>query len=613
MPVKARAGGQGRVRGGRVGAQQGTGGTPSPPAPDPSFGTASGVATVSGIGGTVAAGSTADWFVDSVAGSDANNGTAQATPFATLAAVSTAVGVNPTKTTVSLKRGSLFRESLPAAVTSCTDYGTGNLPIVDGSDVITGWTVNGTNAAVWEKTLTIDTGGRPRIFEDGILMPWVADLATCSITAGSRVLLNDGGTVTLQMHPTGGGNPNSNGKTYEATVRASPVIMGDNCSLIGVHARRAISNNGAIEMGLNAIVQRCLAIDGSKHNILVGSGTLTDVIAARTDAVTPAEPSQTYIVGFTNDAAGKSLVFTRCGTISDAGGTKVGISLISHDNVAHTYDSISGTQLWAVDVGTAYSASANGISIQGLFVDNASSPLGGCFAAQVTLDYVQAHNTGVNSDMGSSITNTAALTPAFWKIRDSVFYSEGSTNNQIREAAAMDGMALTLQHVTSYTNADSRGLTGGEGWSSGTFNFNGCITYANTYGCSIEAPTGVTYVADNNAFCTFNSSTSIWNTYHGTLHTTFAPFKAATGQDANSITYDPASGVPFSGTPSAGDFRLSGSGVGASATALGAGPQNHWNWNTRTAVSGPPSAWPIVPRTLADAITYMSNPTAWSW
>jgi hypothetical protein len=52
MPVKARAGGQGRVRGGRVGAQQGTGGTPSPPTADPSFGAASGAAIVAGVGNT---------------------------------------------------------------------------------------------------------------------------------------------------------------------------------------------------------------------------------------------------------------------------------------------------------------------------------------------------------------------------------------------------------------------------------------------------------------------------------------------------------------------------------------------------------------------------------
>lgn len=58
MPVKARAGGQGRVRGGRPGAQQGTGGTPGSPTADPSFGTAAGAATVSGVGGTGSGGTT---------------------------------------------------------------------------------------------------------------------------------------------------------------------------------------------------------------------------------------------------------------------------------------------------------------------------------------------------------------------------------------------------------------------------------------------------------------------------------------------------------------------------------------------------------------------------
>jgi hypothetical protein len=589
MPVKARQGGTGRVRGGRPGAQQGGGGTPAAPPSN-------------------------DWFVDSVAGSDANNGTTSATPFATLAAVSTAIGANPTKTSVALKRGSLFRESLPTSVTICVDYGTGNLPIVDGSNIITAWTVNGTQSAVWEKTLTTETGGRPRIFEDGILMPWVADLATCATTAGSRVLLNEGGTITLQMHPTGNGNPNTNGKTYEATVRSSPVSMGDNCTLKGTHARRAISNNGAIQMGLNATVERCLAVDGSKHNILIGSGTATDVIATRTDAVTPTEPSQTFIVGFTTDSAGKAIALTRCGAIADAGGSQISIAFISHDLAGHAYSSIASTQVWAFETGTGYSASADVVSFQGVYARKVVSPIGGCFTAQATIDYLQSHNIGVNNDTGSSINNTAAITPQFWKIRHGVFYSDGSANNQIREAGAMNGMTLSIENTVSYTNADSRSLCISEGWSSGALVINNVITYANTYASSVDAPTGTTYTADNNVFVTFNgASPSVWNYYHGTLYTTFAPFKAATGQDANSIIYDPASGVPFSGTPSAGDFRLSGSGVGASAAALGAGPQNHWDWNTRAVASGPPSAWPNAPKTLADAITYVGNPTGWTW
>jgi hypothetical protein len=50
MPVKAVTGGQGRIRGRRAGAQQGTGGTPSPPAPDPSFGVAFGTGGATGTG-----------------------------------------------------------------------------------------------------------------------------------------------------------------------------------------------------------------------------------------------------------------------------------------------------------------------------------------------------------------------------------------------------------------------------------------------------------------------------------------------------------------------------------------------------------------------------------
>jgi hypothetical protein len=68
MPVKAVTGGQGRVRGRRAGAQQGTGSTPSPPAPDPSFGTAAGSSTVSGAGS----------FLTTLRSAGASSGTATA-------------------------------------------------------------------------------------------------------------------------------------------------------------------------------------------------------------------------------------------------------------------------------------------------------------------------------------------------------------------------------------------------------------------------------------------------------------------------------------------------------------------------------------------------------
>jgi uncharacterized protein (DUF433 family) len=57
MPFKARAGGQGRVRGGRVGAQQGTGGTPGSPTPDPSLAVSIGTNVALGVGSWTSPGS----------------------------------------------------------------------------------------------------------------------------------------------------------------------------------------------------------------------------------------------------------------------------------------------------------------------------------------------------------------------------------------------------------------------------------------------------------------------------------------------------------------------------------------------------------------------------
>lgn len=588
MPVKARQGGTGRVRGGRPGAQQGGGSSPGAP-------------------------SVSDWFVDSVAGSDANNGTTQATPFATLGTLATAITAQPSKTTVSLKRGSQFRESLPGTVTSCIDYGTGNLPIIDGSNVITGWTVNGTQAAVWEKSLTIETGGRPRIYEDGVLMPWVADLATCATTPGSRVLLDNGGAITLQMHPTGGGNPNSNGKVYEATSRASPVLMGDNCILKGIHARRGISNNGAVQMGRNAVIERCLSVDGSKHNLLLASGTLTDCILSRADAPTPTEISTVLLAGFDSSGInGLGVSLQRVGFIPESDGI---LSFISHDLDGGSYATLTAEQIWFVR-SQAFSPRADVQSIQGYYAEECVTPSGGGYASQMTLDCFQVKNTSLHVDGGFSGFNALTnVIPEILKLKDGAVYAEGSSDGFLRLQSGMNGYALAIQNVAFTTSLGvSRVAITDEGWSSGTMSVQGSIFHTSPYGTGIAIPTGITYVGDNNVFAEQDGGGGEALRYHGTLYVGVAPWQAGTGQDPNSFEFEGRYVAQlFSGTYSAGDYRLAGTGIGASAATIGAGPQNHWNWNTRSKVSGPPTGWPTVPKTLAEAITYVSNPTGWSW
>ena len=556
----------------------------------------------------------ADWYVDSVAGSDAAAGTSAA-PFATLAKVGTSITANPTKTSVALKRGSLFREVLPTTVVSTIDYGTGALPIIDGSNVITGWTVNGGNA-VWEKTVTIETGGRPRIYEDGVLMPWVADLATCGSTAGSRVLLDAGGTVTLQMHPTGGGNPNSNGKTYEATVRNTVVFMGDNCTLKGVHARRCVHNDGSIRIGNNAHVERCIASDGSKHNMLINGGTMIDVILARADAVTPTEASNVFLIGFDGRGiAGQSISMQRVGFLVDGQGAST--SFFCHDDVAGAYDSVTAEQVWRIGDGS-FAPTAGAVSVQGYYAEQCLNPIGGGFSSQMTVDCFQVKNTGFGSDTGiyglGIITN---LTPQYVRLTNGALYSEGANEGWVRVNSIVNGAALTINNTTFATSSGaSRTFVRDEGWTSGSLIMNGTILQTTPYGTYTEVPTGITYTADNNVFSVRDDGQALYYLlYHGaSFVTSLAQWQTATGQDAHSFFFFGQDVAQLlSGTYSAGDYRLAGTGIGASASAINAGPQFHWDWNSRSKVSGPPTAWPNVPKTLANALTYIANPTGWTW
>lgn len=593
MPVKARTGGQGRVRTGRVGGQTGSGGSPAAPA-------------------------ASDWFVDSVAGSDANNGTTSSTPFQTLAALATAITANPTKTTVSLKRGSRFRESLSGSVTAALDFGSSSsaLPIIDGSDVITGWTVNGTQASVWEKTVTIPTGGRPRVFEDGSLMKWVADLATCATTAGSRVLLDEGGTITLQIHPSDGGNPNTNGKIYEATTRLSPVLLGNGCTLKGIHAQRAISNNGAIEMGRDSYLERCLAVDGSKHNMLVGGGTLVDVIAVRTDDLTPAQPAQAYIVGFggAGGIAGQSFNMVRCGVVSDRAGVQLGVAFIDHGSGTDAYDSVNITQGWAVDCQSDYQAASKALNINGYYVENVSSFLNS-FSDEITVSNALIHLTLANN-LGAGRSRLGFSSTFFAHFTDLAFYAPSSVNGLLRFTSDFNGGDFRLTNATIYCAAPGQIiLSDGEGWSAGSLEMNGNIFISLNAGSVIQVPSGVTYTGDHNAFAGIaGSGVGESFKYHGSSLTGLAAWKTASLQDSVSVEFDPTASAIFPGAGVAnGDFRLGGGTNAAPLKTAGSGGQNHWDWNARVQVSGAPARWPIVPRTLADSLAYAKNPAAWDW
>lgn len=61
-------------------------------------------------------------------------------------------------------------------------------------------------------------------------------------------------------------------------------------------------------------------------------------------------------------------------------------------------------------------------------------------------------------------------------------------------------------------------------------------------------------------------------------------------------------------------LALGGQQSGDSTPIVGnCGAQAHWDWNLRQSISGPPTAFPAVPETLAEHRRYIRNPPTWGF
>jgi hypothetical protein len=94
------------------------------------------------------------YYVDNVRGSDANNGTSAATPFATIVKVNS-LNLLPGQT-VAFKAGDVWHEMLTISHSGShglpinyTSYGSGQPPVIDASDTVTGWKQAG--SYVWSR------------------------------------------------------------------------------------------------------------------------------------------------------------------------------------------------------------------------------------------------------------------------------------------------------------------------------------------------------------------------------------------------------------------------------------------------------------------------------
>jgi hypothetical protein len=237
-----------------------------------------------------------EYYVDSRFGSDSNTGDSPDQAFASLTALNTLLAGTYDNISIGLARGSEFSGQMlgsPTAVANRCEikaYGSGKLPVIDPRSAASGWSKTGgfTNIYQIEWTPQLGSDVAPQMWEDGVRMTRVASQATCDSTPGSyyaSTSYSNGVAAPLYVHASDSGDPASNGKTYLTTNKIAGIyLIGHYNRVAGVRAISGQSDNGCIVLrGRFQNVEDCVAQDGSKHHILIGSGNVRRCYAYKFD------------------------------------------------------------------------------------------------------------------------------------------------------------------------------------------------------------------------------------------------------------------------------------------------------------------------------------------
>lgn len=224
------------------------------------------------------------YWLDGVAGNDANDGLSVATPKKTFAAFPPLVNGDKFYGA----RGTNMREMVDATglVVTIGAYGIGPRPIANAFDVITGWVlVSGTTySATWTPAYDPVTKGSMLLLDLGKPILLVADLATCEATLGSSVIQSTtgAGSYTIFVNLSDGSNPNN--RTIEVNIRETGVKCAGSSTLFSWMTRGCVSDDGTTldyqtsQLGIieTPSVDDWVATNGTRHDMLVCGGTVSN-------------------------------------------------------------------------------------------------------------------------------------------------------------------------------------------------------------------------------------------------------------------------------------------------------------------------------------------------
>jgi hypothetical protein len=603
-----------------------------------------------------------DFYVDSVAGNNGNPGTSAAAAFAGLSVAAAAMSNNKK---VSLARGSVWSDKLNlAAITGgkVAVHGSGAVPIIWASDVATAWTQPdaGTYPNVWYKagwsSECVNSNFPVHVFENG------SDLAAINFaggapSAGNLTSLN-AAVVPTSLVPTTPdgtddvyinvqGNPNTNGKEYRISKRASCVyantVGNANFTVTGpLDLRDAPWASGALVGANNSNFSRALIRNSTNHGIFLASGSVEDVVFHGSTKRLNAGGSN-YLVFFsatpgTYNGSAKRVGFL-AGDNPSNGTFEDVAAFFSHNDQPGAVHTCATEQCWLVNISSMGGFRGGAHAHVGPYVKNsgAANLEAGTTPAAVPIRYGLFNGGASNVSLSS------------W---DAVHAFENCASYDHKPLRTGNGFS-SLRSAWFMSSAANIGITQPVGGGIPNLSVNYSILIAQSWNYCIDMSGLTSYTGNFNIFGSLFTGRQARFRYNGVENSAAGPtqyklkwWQDATGQDAQSVYVllaDQAAGNQNAlwlgyveaapGTnlatigPAVGDFRINPLArvydgndtprIGVFADGVTpitlAGPQLRWDWNLRAPSNGPPRRWPVVPETGSQGATYIANPAAWNF
>lgn len=261
------------------------------------------------------------YYVDSVNGSDSNNGLSPSQAFATLTHLQLVDSGQP-KNHWRLVGGSHFKETLTPLQSGIVidSYGSGLMPILDCSDVALNSTfsLSPGQSFTYQSTVTVAEPGVSSfisVWENNVRLVQASSIANCDATPGSYFSSSQNvvtSPTTLYVHASDSSNVITNGKLYEFSSRQTGISNNGGIPYVanGIEGRRNLGYGGSLRLSAGGSLYNCIARDGTVHNIFIQENCVLENVSAIGCAAGGLDI--TMFIWYMDNPSGGPIYFTNC-------------------------------------------------------------------------------------------------------------------------------------------------------------------------------------------------------------------------------------------------------------------------------------------------------------